>query len=134
MSLENVEVVRRGVEVMNRGGLDALRDFVDEVADPSIEVSSAGLPDVGRVHGREAAKDWFAQILGTFDWQVEATEFIDAGDVVVVVARQTGRGRESGAKATQSIVYSFGFREGKVTYFEAHRTKRGALAAAGLSE
>jgi hypothetical protein len=60
---------------------------------------------VGQVHGPEAAKDWFAQILGTFDWQVEATEFIDAGDVVVVVARQTGRGRESGAKVTQRIVY-----------------------------
>ena len=61
-------------------------------------------------------------------------EFIDAGDVVVVVARQTGRGRGSGAKITQRIVYSFGFRGGKVTYFEAHRTKRGALDAAGLKE
>lgn len=119
---------------MNRGGLEALREFVDEVADPSIEISSAGLPDVGRVRGREAAKNWFGQILGTFDWQVEVDEFVDAGDVVVVVARQTGRGRGSGATVTQRIVYSFGFREGKVCFFEAHRTRSGALEAAGLRE
>lgn len=109
--------------------------LVDEVVDPDIELRATGrLPDVGRVRGREAFKKWFAQILGTFEWRLEADEFIDAGDAVVVVARQATRGRASGVEVISRPVFVYGFRGGKVTYIDAHRTKSEALDAVGLRE
>jgi ketosteroid isomerase-like protein len=131
----NVDVVRRGWEAINREGLPAALRLVDEVVDPDIELRATGrLPDVGRVRGHEAFKKWFAQILGTFEWRLEADEFIDAGDAVVVVARQVTRGRASGAEVSTRPVFVYGFRGGRVTYIDAHRTKSEALKAVGLRE
>jgi ketosteroid isomerase-like protein len=133
MSQENVDVVRRGFETINRDGLPAVLELVDEVADPDFELRGFGrLPDVTRVRGSEAAKDWFADLLGAFDWRQEADEFIDAGEAVVVVARYITRGRASGVETSGRMTYVFGFRQGKVTYFDTYRTKEEALEAVGL--
>ncbi|HZA89221.1 MAG TPA: nuclear transport factor 2 family protein [Solirubrobacterales bacterium] len=115
MSQENVELVRRCIETVNRGGLQVALELIDEFADPDIELRAVGrLPDLGRLlRGREAVKAWFAQVLGTFDWRVEADEFIDAGDAIVVVARQIARGRGSGAEVTNRIVHGGDFAVGR---------------------
>jgi ketosteroid isomerase-like protein len=135
MSQENVEVVRRGIDVINEGKLEAVFEFIDEFADPDFEMRTAGhLPDVGRGRGREAAKALWTEIMETFEWQFEADEFIDAGDAVIVVARQIARGRESGVEVTNRLVMVFGFRDGMVTSVDAYRTRAEALEAAGLSE
>jgi hypothetical protein len=51
-----------------------------------------------------------------------------------VVARQVTRGRASGAEVSTRPVFVYGFRGGKVTYIDAHRTKSEALEAVGMSE
>jgi len=71
---------------------------------------------------------------GEYEHVGEAEEFVDAGDAVVVAARQIARGRGSGAEVTNRLVGVYGFREGKVIYFDAFRRKREALEAAGLSD
>jgi ketosteroid isomerase-like protein len=136
MSRESVEAVRRGFEVINGGELRAILALVDDITDPEVEVRAVGrLPDASRVlHGREAAKAFWTQLLDSFDWRFEAEEFIDAGDAVVVVTRQVARGRGSGAEVTNRIVSLFRFREGKVTHIDAYRTRAEALEAAGLRE
>lgn len=136
MSQENVELVRRCVEAINRGGLQAALEVLDEFCDPDVELRAVGrLPDLGRLlRGREAVGGYFAQLFGTFDYSLEVDEFIDAGDAVVVVARQIARGRGSGAEVTNRIVFVYGMRDGKVTYLDAYRTKDDALEAAGLSD
>jgi ketosteroid isomerase-like protein len=90
MSQENVEVVRRGFEALDREGVAGLFGVIDEVADPEVEVRAVGrLPDVGNVvRGPDAVKTWLAGLFGPFEIHVEADEFIDAGDAVVVVFRQ----------------------------------------------
>jgi ketosteroid isomerase-like protein len=134
MSQENVDLVRRAYESLERG-LEATWDIIDEIADPDFEIRATGhLPDVGRVRGREAAKAYFAGIFETFDWSAEAEEFIDAGDVVIVPAVQIGRGKGSGAELRTRIVHVWGVRAGKVTYFDGYRTKKEALEAVRLSE
>ena len=135
MSQENVEVIRRGMDVINEGRLQAVLEFIDEFVDPDMELRTAGhLPDVGRGRGREAAKAMWAEIMGTFEWRFETEEIIDAGDAVIVVTRQIARGRGSGAEATNRVVMVFGFRDGRVTSVDAYKTKSEALEAAGLSE
>ena len=136
MSEENLEIVRRGIEVVNRGELDAILGVVDEVADPNIEMRAVGrLPDTSRVlRGPKAVKAWWAQILETFDWHWEPEELIDAGDAVVVVSRQIARGRGSGAEVANRVVGVFTFRDGKVISIDAYPSKAQALEAAGLSE
>jgi ketosteroid isomerase-like protein len=135
MSQENVELVRRAYEGLNRR-LDATLAVIDEVVAPEIEWRAVGrLPDTrGGVRGPEALKGYFEQLFATFDFHSEAEEFIDAGDAVVVVTRQTARGKASGAEVTDPLVTVWGVRQGKVTYFDAYRTKAEALEAAGVRE
>jgi ketosteroid isomerase-like protein len=135
MSQENVELVRRGFEVINRNELPAVLEFVDGVADPDFELRAFGrLPDVSTVRGSEAVKDWFAQLLETFEWRQEVDEIIDAGDAVVVVVRYITRGRASGVETSGRMTYIFGFRHGKATYFDTYRIRQEALEAVGLRE
>jgi ketosteroid isomerase-like protein len=86
------------------------------------------------LRGPEAIKSYFTELYETFEWRIEADEFIDAGEAVIVVARQTGRGRESGAEITDRIVLMYGIRDGKMTSLDAYRTKSEALEAAGLRQ
>ena len=91
-------------------------------------------PTRTRFAGGRPPRNGFGQLLGALDWHVEADEVIDAGDEVVVVARQTSRGKASGAAVVNHLVLVWGVRRGKVTYLDAYRTKTEALAAVGLSE
>jgi ketosteroid isomerase-like protein len=136
MSEENVEIVRRCFDVVNRGDLDAIFGLIDEVFDPEVEIRAVGhLPDEPTVlRGREGVKEFWAQILGAFDWHFEVEEFTDMGDAVVVDFRQIARGRESGVEVANRLFGLARFREGKVIYTDAYRTKGQALEAAGLRE
>jgi len=66
------------------------------------------------VCGREAVKNWWRQLLEV-DLRVETEEYIDAGDAVVVVARQIARGRASGAEVAESACLCLRIRGEKVT-------------------
>jgi ketosteroid isomerase-like protein len=136
MSRENVDVVGRGFDLLERRGLEAVDEIVDEFCDPEVEVRQGvgRLLDVGRVRGPEAVKAWFGEILGTFDMRIHADEFIDAGDSVVVVFRQIGRGRASGAEFTDRYSFVYRLREGRITYVDGYRTKTETLEAVGLRE
>jgi ketosteroid isomerase-like protein len=108
-----------------------------EISDPDIEVRAVGrLPDQEPVFGRDAGRAWLANLLDTeeIDFDPEPEEFIDAGDAVVVPTRQTAVGKASGARISNRLVYVYGFREGKVTYFDAFGTTEEALEAVGLRE
>jgi ketosteroid isomerase-like protein len=136
MSQENVELVRRGIETINQGGLRAALELLDSICDPEAEFRAVGrLPDLDAVlRGPEAIKGYFTQLFEAFDWHVAPEEFIDAGDRVVVVAQQIGRGRGSGVKITDRIVLVYGVQDGKMTSLDAYRTREEALEAVGLRE
>jgi ketosteroid isomerase-like protein len=136
MSRENVEIVRRCFDVLNRERLDVVLNEIDVACDPAIEIrQGAGrLPDLNRFRGREAVKAWFAAILGTLDTHFETDEFIDAGDSVVVLFRQISRGRASGVELTNPFAAVYELRDGKIIYMDIFRTRAEALAAVGLRE
>jgi hypothetical protein len=56
MSKENVDLIRRAVETLNQGELQAIHTFVEEACDPEVEWhTSSDLPDSGVYRGRDNA-------------------------------------------------------------------------------
>ena len=133
MSQENVEVVQRGFEAWEAGDLSSLLALLD---DDLVMRRLAPMADPGTWHGPEGLLENVAEWVDAFDeFKMEAEEFIDAGDHVVVRVAQEGRGNESGAPVTATFWFVFGVRGGKtVTTLDMYATRAEALEAAGLSE
>jgi ketosteroid isomerase-like protein len=131
MSEENVEIVRAMFEANSAGDMEAFR----ELHDPDVIMRAPkGWPEPGPSVGREAVMRQFEQLRETFDViSVEPiSEFIDAGDRVVVRAAYHGEGHgpEMNVEMTQVITV----REGRILYREAFWDHAEALEAMGLSE
>jgi ketosteroid isomerase-like protein len=132
MSQENVEIVRRRLEALNRGNLAAMVELTDRDAvwwDRSDDPWGA-VPH----RGRDACLQHLEEILDDVVLQAQPTEFIDVGDTVVVGVRLVGRGRTSGVSFEEHEFHVFTVRGGKVTETREFRDRGEALKAAGLSE
>ena len=142
MSKENVENARRGYAVLNEayraGDPSIVRPILEEYWDRNVVFEPAGvLPDSSpRPHkGWDGVLAFIGNQMEAFSegW-LEATEFIDRGDYLIVPYRMGGRARHTGLPVEFSFVHLFTIQDGKVTRLEVHRTKAEALEAAGLSE
>jgi len=144
MSEENVETARRGFAILNEayqaGDPSIFRPFLEEYWDPDGVLEPSGLlPDSSpRPHrGRDGVLAFIGNQMEAFSegsgW-LEATEFIDHGDYLIVPYRLGGRARHTGLPVEFSFVALYCFKNRKVTRMEVHRTKAAALEAAGLSE
>jgi ketosteroid isomerase-like protein len=105
--------------------------------DPEIEfVLGPSLPEPGTYHGHAGMEKGFRGWLDS--WRAlrfEAEEFIDAGEGrIVVLYRQTGIGRTSGAEAELHGGHVWTMRDGKAVRLEVHAHRREAIEAAGLTE
>jgi uncharacterized protein len=131
MSQENVEIVRRMLDAFNRGDFEASLMFLDEAVewhDPT------DVPGGGVHRGREEVRKWFIAWLGAWDtYTAEAEELIDAGDQVVVVHREWGRGKGSGVEIDNRTANVYELHHGKVTGKQPFPDREQALEAAGLS-
>jgi ketosteroid isomerase-like protein len=132
MSQENVEVVQRQIEALNRGDWEGSIEGID----PEIEWMVARQHPASRtVRGldelREYRADWDQMLEGlTF----EAEEIVDRDDLVVAVGRIKGTGSGSGAETEVPIAFVSRFRHGLVVRVEEYLDLEEALEAAGLSE
>jgi ketosteroid isomerase-like protein len=130
MSQENVEVVRRALDVFNRGE-EAL-----DLLDPEIVWTTTGVfvePDVYR--GHEDVRRYVVTLTKDFEGlHVEPDEPIAMGEHVIVPARLTGRGRLSGASVDVTFTMLFSLREGKIVRIRNYWQKADALEAVGLPE
>src|SRR5271167_2496522 len=81
MSQENVEAVRRAIEVFSRDGPEATTAFMD----PEIEWHDMPeQPDAGVHHGREGFLAAVEQFVGDFeDYRILVDEIFDHGDQVM---------------------------------------------------
>ena len=132
MARENVEIVRSAVEAFNR------RDFDGWFAHFDAEVvwyAFADEPDPGPFHGRQAVRTMAARWLDLFsDFRIDAKEFIDAGEYVLVPARMVGRISDSDTDVTVDEVYVNKCANGRIVEVRECRTKTEALEAVGLRE
>jgi uncharacterized protein len=135
MSQENVEIVRRGYELYASGDPEAVADLISDEA----ELDAGGLGVAGTAAGTRYGPDGFLQasqeaVEAFEDYRVEAEEFIDAGEAVVVPVRISGRGRASGAMLEVRFVHVWVLRNGRAIRGEVYRTTEEALEAVRLSE
>ena len=134
MSQENVEVVRAQFAAFERGGLEAVTRFWH----PDIEwrAIEGAVDDVGLMRGEDAVRGYYQDWIDTVDHlQVEVVEVIaEAGDQVVVVVRNSGRGRVSGAPSTGRYYVACIVRDGRIVSGREYGTRVQALEAAGLRE
>ena len=132
MSRENVEIIKRGYEAWSRGDMEAAFagydqdvEYWDRADDPAATVR----------RGRDALVAAYAELSESYsEFQVEPTEFVDAGDWVVVPARVTVRGRASNAVVEGDQVFVYRLRAGKVAEVREYRDRAEALKAVGLEE
>lgn len=130
MAAADVEFLREVYEEWGRG--DFSRAFFDE----GIISEARGFVDMdsgqrGREQVLDAQRKWLQQWERPF--AIDADEFIDAGELVVVLIRWRGRGRGSGAEVEAEGAHVWELRGGKAVRWDIYRDRDDALAAAELS-
>ncbi len=133
MSQENVEIVRRMLEVWSRDdlGVDAGLDFLSP--DCVIDWSRSFGPFAGIYHGHAGARELSEEGTLFESHRFEPHEFIDTGQEVIVPLTARLRGRD-GIEVTVKSVLVFRVEDGLVTSFTMYQDRKAALEAVGLSE
>jgi ketosteroid isomerase-like protein len=134
MSQENVELVREAFESFMGGDQKRTAGLVD----PEVEFhGTVGGLEEGRIaHGLAQIDQEFEEedLEAWEERRLEAEEFIDAGDNVVVLLHEYRRGRGSGVKLETDTAVVVAVREGRVVRIQGYMDRAAALEAAGLSE
>ena len=134
MSQENVEIVRSIYAAWERG------NFAEtHWADPRIDCQFIGdVPSAGTAKGLDGmATAWREWLSAWQDFRVEADEYRDLGERVLVLCRFAGRGRTSGVEVGQMWTKGaslFHIRNGRVTKLLLYTDYQRTLADLDLSE
>jgi len=133
MSEENVEILRRLYERWADG------DLSPTWFDPEVEYSRIGAqtPDMeGRWVGLDELRSAMLEYIAPLsEVRYEAERIIDVGgDRVLVLSRQTARGKHSGVPIDHEQGDLFTLRDGKIVRYDAYWNRADAIEAAGLSE
>jgi len=133
MSQENVEIVKEFTSFYEAGDRERWREYFDR--DVVWDASASELPAAGIYHGHAGVEHFFRDWLATWaDYAMTTREYLDAGDAVVVVFRQTGTGRGSGVRVERDFFNLYDLRESKVVRVRLYESRDQALEAAGLRE
>ena len=133
MSRENVEIVKEFTSLFEAGDRDSWRSYFD----PEViwDTSASQMLMSGVYRGHEGIERFFVDWLAVWeDYALENREYIDAGDSVVVVFRQHGRGRGSGVETERDFFGVYDLRRGRVIRFHMYESRVAALEAAGLPQ
>ena len=134
MSQENVDIVREAFEAFLGGDQETTAQLVD----PEVEFhGTVGGLEEGRIaHGQSQIDQTFeAEDLEAWEERrLEAEEFIDAGDNVVVLLHEYRRGRGSGVELETKTAVVVAVSGGRVVRIQGYMDRDAALEAAGLRE
>ena len=132
MSRENVESTRRAMDAFNRGEWESVLEWCD----PAVEwVIAREHPNARTLHGRAEVRSYleeWRETVGAFTFEI--SEFLPAGDLVLLSGRMRGRGTASGAELEVPLCLVATMRDGKAMHLREYLDRREALEAAGLSE
>jgi ketosteroid isomerase-like protein len=130
VSESNIEIVRRIYDAYVSGDFDTAFSLID----PEVEFDVSIRPEGKVYRGHEGVAEGLRTWTGTWEgFRMELQELIDAGDQVVGVEHQSGRGRGSGLPLSQLYFSVFTLDGGKVTRIVWFPSRAQALAAAGLA-
>jgi ketosteroid isomerase-like protein len=132
MSQKNLEVARRGYEHFISTG-----DVLPEIFDPEFILDMSGFrdwPERKQYHGVQGLRDFLRDWLEPWDeYEFELQELREAGDQVVVLARQAGNSHASGVRVEMEVSHVCTYRLGKTIQLEIYASHAEGLRAAGLS-
>jgi ketosteroid isomerase-like protein len=125
MSRENLEALHGVYAELAKGNLSA----GGELFAPGISFDPFSL--VGReVVGRDDAEDVMREFVAQWeDFRIEAQEFEDLGDTILVTEHQRGTGRASGIDIDQINYSAWTFSDGLVTRVRWRMNREDALPA-----
>ena len=133
MSEQNVKVVKRAVDAWKRGDIEGLL----AVYHPEVVWDFShfdGWPEEQVIVGADAVRAFLEQWRSTFGaYEYEVDEYIDAGDQVVVLCRQGGRGRDSTLPVIMELAQVVTIADGWYVRVENWSDRQAALDAVGVS-
>lgn len=126
--MSNVDTARTAYEAFGRGDLEALQaDFAED----AVWYTSEELPLGGETSGRDAIMANFAQIPSYWSsFSVEPSEFLDAGDTVVVLGTQRASNDKGRFESPFAHVMKFNA-DGKLVRGEFHSDSAKAVKLLG---
>ena len=135
MSDENVEVVRRVIDVMDAEGFEAALPVFLKAAHPDVEWrEDPEWPGSATYRGIEQVRQVILDRMATLDFDQQTEDLIDVDDQVVVLVRWVGRGKASGAPGEIAMAMVWTVREQAITTVEFFLDRTRALEAVGLRE
>ena len=133
MSLENVELVRRGFEAFNSGDIDRILSFTGDDFEIQVPPGLSAEPDTYR--GRAGVRRYFQSFDDAMDQvHFQAERFWGAAEAVVVDARVTARGKQTAIPVEQRAAQLWTIRGGRVIRIRAYASLSEALETVGLEE
>ena len=128
MTSRNLEAARRGMS-----GADEFIALLDDQV--VFDQRSFPLPDSLPVFtGKAEVVEMLRRYWGTFDeYRMTPSDFIDAGQGVIVIIQEHGRGKGSGVRLDREWAQIWTFSRGRIVRVEPHRTRAEALEAAGIA-
>ncbi len=132
MSEENVEIVKRAIELWNRNGADAAKElWAKEIEWRDLP----NLPDPQVVRGRDAvAANLTEQVNAVGDLDMTIVDARTREDTVVLRVEVTIHGAESGVDVPGEMAQVIQVTDGRLQRARLFGTWGEALEAAGLSE
>jgi ketosteroid isomerase-like protein len=134
MSQENVRVVRESFEAWLAGD----RGKTAQLFDPEVEFHGTvgGLQEGQIAHGQSQIDQMFEDedLEAWEERRLEAEEFIDAGDDVVVLLHEFRRGRRSGVELEAETAVVVAVSGGRVVRIQGYMDRDAALRAVGLRD
>jgi ketosteroid isomerase-like protein len=135
MSQENVEIVRRVIDVMDAEGFEAALPVFLDVADPEVEWrEDPNWPGFAVYQGVEQVRQVILDRMDTLDFDQQTEDLIAVDDKVLTLVRWVARGKTSGAQGEISIAMVWTVRDQAITKIEFFLDRAQALEAVGLSE
>lgn len=127
MSQGYVDRLRDAYEAFDTGGVEAI---LDRVA-PDLQLRGrASAPDRETLVGGEGIVELVRLNLEVFDsLELEPVEFLDRGEVIVVVLRQRVRGRGSGVPLECETAHVWDFQDGHAAQMRIFADRERALEA-----
>ena len=130
MTQENVERLRGVYSEWAKGDFRAGGELLarDVVFEPMSDGREA-------YHGRGAVESQMREFLAQWsEFRVEAQDFVEVGEAVLVTERQYGKGKSSGIETDATFYAVWIFRDGRVVRVRWETDHAKAFEAAGLSE